>query len=141
MTAGRAAVLETGELLVSDVEFADPGPGEVLVKLVASGMCHTDLGVIAGGIPFPSPGIIGHEGAGIVERVGEGVTDLAAGDKVLLSFTSCGSCAVGGMARLTHRARTARGEAQQHLVALGEARHALADTFDDAGALVTDDPG
>ncbi len=94
MTAGRAAVLEAGELLVSDVEFADPGPGEVLVRLVASGLCHTDLGVIAGGIPFPSPGIIGHEGAGVVERVGEGVTGLADGDKVLLSFTSCGSCAV-----------------------------------------------
>ena len=50
---GRAAVLEApGELVVSDVEFADPGPGEVLVRLVASGLCHTDLGVIAGGIPF-----------------------------------------------------------------------------------------
>ncbi|MCP2638456.1 NAD(P)-dependent alcohol dehydrogenase [Microbacterium sp. HD4P20] len=92
MTGGRAAVLEAGELVVSDVEFADPGPGEVLVKLVASGLCHTDLGVIAGGIPFPSPGIIGHEGAGVVDRVGEGVTGLVAGDKVLLSFTSCGSC-------------------------------------------------
>ena len=93
MTADRAAVLEApGELSVSDVEFTDPGPGEVLVRLVASGLCHTDLGVIAGGIPFPSPGIIGHEGAGIVDRVGEGVTGLAVGDKVLLSFSSCGSC-------------------------------------------------
>ena len=93
MTTGRAAVLEApGELVVSAVTFADPGPGEVLVKLVASGLCHTDLGVIAGGIPFPSPGIIGHEGAGIVDRIGEGVTGLAVGDKVLLSFTSCGSC-------------------------------------------------
>lgn len=94
MTRGRAAVLNApGELVVSDVVFSDPGPGEVLVKLVASGLCHTDLGVIAGGIPFPSPGIIGHEGAGVVEKVGTGVTDLAPGDKVLLSFTSCGSCA------------------------------------------------
>ena len=70
-----------------------PAPGEVLVKLVASGLCHTDLGVIAGGIPFPTPGIIGHEGAGIVAAVGEGVTAVAVGDKVLLSFTSCGTCA------------------------------------------------
>jgi aryl-alcohol dehydrogenase len=94
VTAGRAAVLDApGELVVSDVEFGDPGPGEVLVKLVASGLCHTDLGVIAGGIPFASPGIIGHEGAGVVDKVGAGVTGVAPGDKVLLSFTSCGSCA------------------------------------------------
>jgi aryl-alcohol dehydrogenase len=93
VTLGRAAVLNApGELVVSEVEFSDPGPGEVLVKLVASGLCHTDLGVIAGGIPFPSPGIIGHEGAGVVEKVGTGVTGVEAGDKVLLSFTSCGSC-------------------------------------------------
>lgn len=94
MTTARAAVLNApGELAVSDVEFGSPGPGEVLVKLVASGLCHTDLGVIAGGIPFGTPGIIGHEGAGVVEAVGEGVTSVGLGDKVLLSFTSCGDCA------------------------------------------------
>ena len=94
MTAGRAAVLDApGSLVVSDVEYGDPGPGEVLVKLVASGLCHTDLGVIAGGIPFPTPGIIGHEGAGVVAAVGAGVSSVGVGDKVLLSFTSCGECA------------------------------------------------
>ena len=94
MTSGRAAVLDGPfQLTVSDVEFSDPGPGEVLVRLVASGLCHTDLGVLAGGIPFPTPGIIGHEGAGVVETVGAGVHTVAAGDRVLLSFTSCGSCA------------------------------------------------
>lgn len=93
MTAGRAAILESGSFVVADVEFDDPGPGEVLVKVVASGLCHTDLGVMAGGIPFPTPGIIGHEGAGIVEAVGSGVTSVTPGDKVLLSFTSCGECA------------------------------------------------
>ncbi len=93
MTAGRAAVLEApGELTVSDVDFAAPGAGEVLVKLVATGMCHTDLGTIAGGIPFATPGIIGHEGAGIVAAIGEGVSSVSIGDKVLLSFTSCGTC-------------------------------------------------
>ncbi|MDQ1129647.1 NAD(P)-dependent alcohol dehydrogenase [Microbacterium sp. SORGH_AS_0888] len=92
MTAGRAAVLENGSLTVTDVEYGEPGAGEVLVRLVASGLCHTDLGVIAGGVPFPTPGIIGHEGAGIVERVGAGVSSVAPGDKVLLSFTSCGDC-------------------------------------------------
>ncbi len=77
---------------MSDVEFSDPGPGEVLVRLTASGLCHTDLGVIAGGIPFGTPGIIGHEGAGVVVEVGDGVSAVAPGDKVLLSFTSCGAC-------------------------------------------------
>ena len=94
MTSGRAAVLDgVGELAVFDVEFPVPAQGEVLVKLVASGLCHTDLGVIAGGIPFATPGIIGHEGAGIVAAVGAGVTSVDVGDKVLLSFTSCGACA------------------------------------------------
>ena len=93
MTAGRAAVLDAGTLTVSDVEFGAPGSGEVLVRMVASGLCHTDLGAIAGGIPFASPGVIGHEGAGVVEAVGAGVTSVAPGDKVLLSFTSCGECA------------------------------------------------
>lgn len=92
MTAGRAAVLENGALTIADVEYGEPGRGEVLVRLVASGLCHTDLGVIAGGVPFPTPGIIGHEGAGVVERVGPGVGSVAPGDKVLLSFTSCGDC-------------------------------------------------
>jgi aryl-alcohol dehydrogenase len=93
MISGRAAVLDApGKLVVSEVEFGSPGPGEVLVKLVASGLCHTDLGVIAGGIPFGTPGVIGHEGAGVVETVGEGVSSVAVGDKVLLSFTSCGDC-------------------------------------------------
>lgn len=93
MTAGRAAVLDGGSLSIDDVDYGAPGTGEVLVRLVATGLCHTDLGVIGGGIPFPTPGIIGHEGAGVVEQVGAGVTEVAAGDKVLLSFTSCGSCA------------------------------------------------
>lgn len=95
MTLGRAAVLEAAgqSFAVSEVAYDDPGPGEVLVRLVASGLCHTDLGVQAGGIPFATPGIIGHEGAGVVESVGEGVASVRPGDKVLLSFTSCGECA------------------------------------------------
>lgn len=93
MTAGRAAIIEApGRIVVADVEYADPGPGEVLVRLTATGLCHTDLGVLAGGIPFPTPGIIGHEGAGRVEKVGPGVTAVSPGDAVLLSFTSCGAC-------------------------------------------------
>jgi aryl-alcohol dehydrogenase len=63
------------------------------VRMVASGLCHTDLGVADGGLPFPLPGVLGHEGAGIVERVGSAVTSVVPGDHVLLSFTSCGRCA------------------------------------------------
>lgn len=93
MTAGRAAIVEApSRIAVADVDYADPGPGEVLVRLTATGLCHTDLGVLAGGIPFPTPGIIGHEGAGRVETVGPGVTAVSPGDAVLLSFTSCGAC-------------------------------------------------
>ncbi|WZH36836.1 MAG: NAD(P)-dependent alcohol dehydrogenase [Microbacterium enclense] len=93
MTAGRAAVVEADRrVVVSEVEYAEPGHGEVLVRLTATGLCHTDLGVLAGGIPFPVPGIIGHEGAGRVEKVGPGVREVGPGDAVLLSFTSCGLC-------------------------------------------------
>ncbi|HEX2578284.1 MAG TPA: Zn-dependent alcohol dehydrogenase [Aquihabitans sp.] len=76
-----------------DVEIADPGPGEVLVKVVASGVCHSDLSVQNGTIPLPTPIVLGHEGAGIVEAVGDGVSRVAVGDHVVLSFVpSCGEC-------------------------------------------------
>jgi aryl-alcohol dehydrogenase len=95
MLTTKAAVVEApgAPFTVSDVTLDDPRPGEVLVRITAAGLCHTDLGVQAGGIPFKLPGILGHEGAGVVEQVGPGVTKVAPGDKVLLSFTSCGSCA------------------------------------------------
>jgi len=91
---GRGAVVRAAgapfELV--EIELDEPGAGEVLVRLVATGLCHTDLGVQAIGAPFALPGILGHEGAGVVERVGAGVTAVAPGDKVLMSFTSCGAC-------------------------------------------------
>jgi aryl-alcohol dehydrogenase len=94
-TSARAAILEhpAAPFTTTTVELGDPGTGEVLVRLVATGLCHTDLGVQAGGIPLPFPGIVGHEGAGIVEKVGPGVTSVSTGDQVLMSFTSCGDCA------------------------------------------------
>ncbi|MFG2592342.1 NAD(P)-dependent alcohol dehydrogenase [Streptomyces sp. NPDC048438] len=70
----------------------DPRPGEVLVRLVATGLCHTDLSVLSGRLPTPLPAVLGHEGAGIVEAVGPDVTDVATGDRVVLSFNSCGDC-------------------------------------------------
>ncbi|KUO06422.1 NAD(P)-dependent alcohol dehydrogenase [Streptomyces caeruleatus] len=90
----RAAVVESGgaPFTLSDVELAEPGPHEAVVRMVATGLCHTDLGVASGGLPFPLPGVLGHEGAGVVEAVGPAVTGVAPGDHVVLSFTSCGEC-------------------------------------------------
>ncbi|CAM5311113.1 NAD(P)-dependent alcohol dehydrogenase [Streptomyces canus] len=93
-TTTRAAVVESGgaPFTLSDVELDEPGPHEALVRMVATGLCHTDLGVASGGLPFPLPGVLGHEGAGVVEAVGPAVTGVAPGDHVVLSFTSCGDC-------------------------------------------------
>lgn len=90
----RAAVVESGgaPFTLSDVALAEPGPHEAVVRMVATGLCHTDLGVASGGLPFPLPGVLGHEGAGVVEAVGPAVTGVAPGDHVVLSFTSCGDC-------------------------------------------------
>ncbi|GAB3170945.1 NAD(P)-dependent alcohol dehydrogenase [Myceligenerans halotolerans] len=93
-TTTRAAVLSAPQtsFTVRDVELDALRDHEILVRMVATGVCHTDLGVWAGGIPFPLPGVIGHEGAGVVEQVGSAVTAAAPGDKVVLSYTSCGDC-------------------------------------------------
>ncbi|MFF4803078.1 NAD(P)-dependent alcohol dehydrogenase [Streptomyces sp. NPDC001351] len=90
----RAAVVESGgaPFTLADVELDEPGPHEAVVRMVATGLCHTDLGVASGGLPFPLPGVLGHEGAGVVEAVGQAVTGIAPGDQVVLSFTSCGEC-------------------------------------------------
>ncbi|MEV3990490.1 Zn-dependent alcohol dehydrogenase [Streptomyces sp. NPDC049837] len=79
--------------VVDDLVVRDPGPGEVLVGIAAAGLCHSDLSVIDGTIPFPVPVVLGHEGAGIVEAVGAGVTHVAPGDHVALStLANCGTC-------------------------------------------------
>src|SRR5215210_6437496 len=92
----RAAVLEEfGEpLVVQEVDLADPGPGEVLVRLVACGVCHTDMYTASGVDPSGySPTVLGHEGGGVVEAVGEGVTSLARGDHVVTLFSpQCRAC-------------------------------------------------
>ena len=89
-----AAVLDQvgSPFVLKEVELVEPGPDEVLVELHASGLCHTDLAVQHGHMPFPLPGVLGHEGSGIVRSVGAGVSGLAAGDRVCLSFNSCGAC-------------------------------------------------
>jgi S-(hydroxymethyl)glutathione dehydrogenase / alcohol dehydrogenase len=92
----RAAVLdEFGKpLVVQDVDLAEPRAGEVLVRLAACGVCHTDLYTASGADPSGySPTVLGHEGAGIVERVGEGVTSVAPGDHVVTLFSpQCREC-------------------------------------------------
>src|SRR4029079_16860655 len=90
----QAAVLEEfGQpLVVQEVELADPGPREVLVRLEACGVCHTDLYTASGADPTGyAPCVLGHEGAGVVERVGEGVTLVQPGDHVVTLFApECG---------------------------------------------------
>ncbi|GIK77179.1 MAG: S-(hydroxymethyl)glutathione dehydrogenase [Actinomycetes bacterium] len=92
----KAAVLEEfGEpLVVQELELADPRPGEVLVRLVACGVCHTDLYTASGVDPSGyAPAVLGHEGAGVVERVGDGVASVAEGDHVVTLFSpQCGEC-------------------------------------------------
>ena len=92
----RAAVLEefAAPLVVQEVELAEPAPGEVLVRLIACGVCHTDMYTASGVDPSGyAPTVLGHEGAGVVERCGEGVTLLAEGDHVVTLFSpQCGRC-------------------------------------------------
>jgi S-(hydroxymethyl)glutathione dehydrogenase / alcohol dehydrogenase len=91
----RAAILHSvGQpLTVEQVEVSGLRPGDVLVRLRASGLCHTDLEVIEGALAYPLPIVLGHEGAGVVEAVGPGVSLVAPGDHVVCSWNpNCGHC-------------------------------------------------
>ena len=91
----RAAVLwERGQpLSVEEVELAPPGPGEVLVEIKAAGVCHSDLHPAHDDWPIRTPIVLGHEGAGIVREVGDGVSHVAPGDHVVLCWApACGTC-------------------------------------------------
>ncbi|MEA2686469.1 MAG: S-(hydroxymethyl)glutathione dehydrogenase / alcohol dehydrogenase, partial [Actinomycetota bacterium] len=95
-TTTRAAVL-TGldqPLQIRDgVEVEAPHAGEVRVRMVASGVCHSDLSMQNGTLPITVPAVLGHEGAGIIEEVGEGLVDLAVGDHVVISWVpQCRTC-------------------------------------------------
>jgi len=76
---------------IQEVELEDPRSNEVLVRIVGTGLCHTDL-LFKDYLPIPLPAVYGHEGSGIVEKVGEGVTMVKPGDPVAISFNSCGMC-------------------------------------------------
>jgi alcohol dehydrogenase len=99
----RAAILTTmgcalpyaksQPLEIAEIDLDPPGPGEVLIRMRAAGLCHSDLSVIDGNRPRPLPMVLGHEGAGVVEELGEGVVDLRIGDHVVTAFVpSCGVC-------------------------------------------------
>lgn len=91
----KAAVLQDygKEITVEDLEVQAPKKGEVLVKIKAAGICHSDLHVVNADLPLPVPMVLGHEGAGIVEAVGEGVTRVQTGDHVVLNWVpECGTC-------------------------------------------------
>jgi S-(hydroxymethyl)glutathione dehydrogenase/alcohol dehydrogenase len=93
----RAAVFhEVGKEEVEvrdDVEAIGPGPGQVRVKIHAAGVCHSDLSAMNGTLPQPAPAVLGHEGAGEIIEVGEGVTGVSVGDHVIIAWTPpCGTC-------------------------------------------------
>jgi alcohol dehydrogenase len=131
-------------LAIEEVELDPPGPGEVMVRIRAAGLCHSDLSVIDGNRPRPLPMVLGHEAAGTVEQVGEGVTGLARGDHVVAAFVpSCGHCgpcianrpalcepgfsanSAGTLLPGTRRLHDARGDVHHHLGVSGFADHAV----------------
>src|SRR6187549_1819112 len=90
---GVVALGKGAPVTVETILVPDPGPGEAVVKVQACGVCHTDLHYREGGINDDFPFLLGHEAAGIVESVGEGVTDVAPGDFVILNWRAvCGNC-------------------------------------------------
>jgi len=92
MKIKAAVAVEKGRLEIQELELGAPRMGEVLVKVVACGICHTDTSTLNLVVPSPLPMVLGHEGVGIVEQVGPGVQSLREGDHVILSFPSCGNC-------------------------------------------------
>ena len=94
MTASIAAVAREphGPFSVETIEVGEPRAGEVRVRIAGVGLCHTDLIFRDQLAPFALPGVLGHEGAGVIEAVGEGVKGLAIGDAVVVGFSSCGTC-------------------------------------------------
>jgi S-(hydroxymethyl)mycothiol dehydrogenase len=90
----RGVVLtELGRFGVDEIDVDEPGPGEARVRIEATGVCHSDLHIIRTGFGHPLPVLLGHEGAGVVEAVGEGVEHVAPGDRVVVGWRSpCGAC-------------------------------------------------
>ena len=93
MQISAAVVQEVGApFTLTEVELQEPAPDEVVVQIAGAGICHTDIAVQHGHLPFPLPGVLGHEGSGTVVSVGADVTTVAVGDQVAISFNSCAAC-------------------------------------------------
>lgn len=90
----KAAIVREkgGAMSIEDVRIGEPADDEVLVRIVATGICHTDLSVRDQLLPMPLPAVLGHEGSGVVEAVGRSVTNVVPGDHVVMSYAWCGSC-------------------------------------------------
>jgi Zn-dependent alcohol dehydrogenase len=123
----RGVIFDGKQVQVADdLEIREPGPGEVLVAISAAGLCHSDLSVVDGTIPFPVPVVLGHEGAGVVEAVGAGVTHVEPGDHVSLStLANCGTCAECDRGRPT-MCRKAIGMPQRPFVRAGQSLYQFA---------------
>jgi alcohol dehydrogenase len=138
---------DTRPLSVGELDLADPGPGEVLVRISAAGVCHSDLSVVNGDRVRPVPMLLGHEASGRVESLGAGVTDLAIGQQVVMTFLPrCGQCAgcktdgrmpcipgsasntVGELLRGGRRLTRAGTPVHHHLGVSAFATHAVVDT-------------
>jgi aryl-alcohol dehydrogenase len=90
----KAAVVreKSGAFSLEDLELEEPREDEVLVRIAGAGICHTDLACRDQYVPYPLPSVFGHEGSGVVERVGPRVSKVKPGDQVVLSFLTCGTC-------------------------------------------------
>jgi S-(hydroxymethyl)glutathione dehydrogenase/alcohol dehydrogenase len=121
----KAAVLHdvTDELVIEDVDVDEPGPNEILIATAAAGLCHSDLYHLRGVFDIPRPTILGHESAGVVERVGTQVTEFAPGDHVITCLTaSCGACTrcLSGRSHLCDGSRSTRPTASRSRLSQGD---------------------
>jgi S-(hydroxymethyl)glutathione dehydrogenase/alcohol dehydrogenase len=122
--------------VTQSLEVRAPGPNEVRVRMVAAGVCHSDVSVIDGTIPFPTPVVLGHEGAGVVEEVGSAVRKVKVGDHVVLTtLASCGQCGPCSTGRPT-QCRTSIGMPTQPFTLDGEPTWNFASTSVFADATV-----
>lgn len=115
----RAAVLNSipGQLDIEEVQISKPGPREVLVRVAAAGLCHSDLHFMEGKYPYLTPAVLGHESAGVVEAVGDQVTYVKPGDHVITCLSvycgNCENCLTGHLSICTNSAVTDRGPGEE----------------------------